>query len=99
MSPTVGLSPTTPQSAAGTRPDPAVSVPMARSASPRATAAAEPELDPPATRSGACGFTTTPYGDRVPTSPVANWSRLALPTTTAPASTSLWTAVADVDGV
>jgi hypothetical protein len=33
--------------AAGTRPDPAVSVPSAKLTSPAATAAAEPELEPP----------------------------------------------------
>ena len=37
--------------AAGTRPDPAVSVPNAKSTSPRATATADPELDPPGTSS------------------------------------------------
>ena len=31
-----------------------------------------------------------PYGERTPTRPVANWSRLVLPTTTAPASTRRW---------
>ena len=39
--------PTMPCNPAGTRPDPAVSVPIAISASPAATAAAEPELEPP----------------------------------------------------
>jgi len=34
---------------AGTRPDPAVSVPSAKGTSPRATATAEPELEPPDT--------------------------------------------------
>ena len=34
-------------SAAGTRPDPAVSVPSASGTRPAATATAEPELDPP----------------------------------------------------
>ena len=50
--PTVGLSPTMPLSAAGTRPDPAVSVPSANGTSPSATATAEPELDPPGTSGG-----------------------------------------------
>ncbi len=45
--PRVGLIPTIPLSAAGIRPDPAVSVPMARSQIPSATATAEPELEPP----------------------------------------------------
>ena len=33
--------------AAGTRPEPAVSVPSEKAAMPRATSTAEPELDPP----------------------------------------------------
>ena len=49
----VGLKPTTPQQAAGMRIEPPESVPSAASASPRATAAAEPPLDPPAMRPGA----------------------------------------------
>ena len=73
------------------RPEPAVSVPTPRSAMPSATATAEPELDPPPTSSGT-RVRTTPYGERVPTRPVANWSRLVLPSTTAPAATSRATA-------
>ena len=45
--PRLGLIPTMPLSAAGIRPDPAVSVPIARSQMPSATATADPELDPP----------------------------------------------------
>ena len=37
-------------SAAGTLPEPAVSVPSAMGTIPRATATADPELDPPLTR-------------------------------------------------
>ncbi len=92
--PRVGLTPTRPCSAAGTRPDPAVSVPRARSAIPSATATAEPLLDPPEMRSGAVACRTAPYGLRVPTRPVANWSRFVVPSTTAPASRSRATAVA-----
>ncbi len=36
-----------PLNAAGTRPEPAVSVPSAKATSPAATATAEPELEPP----------------------------------------------------
>ena len=43
--PTVGLSPTTPQTAAGMVMEPSVSVPRAARVSPSATAAADPELD------------------------------------------------------
>jgi hypothetical protein len=45
--PRLGLSPTTLLSAAGTRPEPAVSVPSAKLTRPSATASAEPELEPP----------------------------------------------------
>jgi hypothetical protein len=47
--PGVGFSPTRLFSPAGTRPDPAVSVPRANTTSPRATTEAEPELLPPLT--------------------------------------------------
>ena len=39
-----------PFSAAGTRPEPAVSVPRAKATGPAATATAEPELEPPEIR-------------------------------------------------
>ena len=45
--PPLGLRPTRLLKAAGTRPEPAVSVPSAKLASPAATATAEPELEPP----------------------------------------------------
>src|SRR6478609_7323695 len=45
--PFVGLSPTRLLNAAGTRPDPAVSVPREKSHKPAATATAEPLLEPP----------------------------------------------------
>src|SRR5690349_8773646 len=47
MTPRDGLYPTTPLSAAGTRPEPAVSVATANGTCPSATAKAEPELEPP----------------------------------------------------
>ena len=50
-SPRVGFSPTIPFIAAGTRPEPAVSVPRAKVTTPEATATALPELDPPEIRS------------------------------------------------
>jgi hypothetical protein len=59
-SPWLGLNPTTPQHAAGMRIDPPESVPIAPSASPSASAAAFPPLDPPATRPGASGLGTVP---------------------------------------
>src|SRR5215831_9230231 len=59
-SPTVGLMPTTPQTAAGEMIDPSVSVPIPAVAKPAATAAAVPELDPEALRSRTCGFRVSP---------------------------------------
>ena len=45
--PGVGLTPTMPLKAAGTRPDPAASLAIEKAAKPAATETAEPELDPP----------------------------------------------------
>ena len=47
--PYVGLSPTTPQQAAGSRIEPPVSLPSVPRTNPAATAAAEPLDEPPAT--------------------------------------------------
>src|ERR1700678_2936153 len=49
--PSDGFSPTIPLSAAGTRPDPAVSVPSENGTRPAPTAVGEPGLDPPGMRS------------------------------------------------
>ena len=46
--------------AAGTRPDPAVSVPKAKLTSPAATATAEPELDPPGIIDASNGLVAVP---------------------------------------
>ena len=59
-SPHVGLKPTTPQHAAGSRIEPALSVPSAASQRPAASAAPLPPLEPPGIRSGASGLTTAP---------------------------------------
>ena len=45
---------------AGTRPEPAVSVPSAKLTRPAATATAEPELEPPGMNAGSNGFLGTP---------------------------------------
>ena len=58
--------------AAGTRPDPAVSVPSEKLTVFSATATAEPELDPPDTKLGSNALRHAPHGDLVPTRPVAN---------------------------
>ena len=80
------MRPTMPFSAAGTRPDPAVSVPSANGTMPRATTMAEPDDEPPGTRVGSHALRGTGCGVRVPTRPVANWSMLVLPTGIAPAA-------------
>src|SRR5580658_2307821 len=67
--PLVVFSPTSPLNAAGTRPEPAVSVPSAKLTRPAATATADPELDPPLTNSRLKTQRGAPYGLRVPTSP------------------------------
>ncbi len=56
---------------AGTRPEPAVSVPSAKPTRPRAVTDAEPELEPPLTYAGLKVLQTAPNGERVPTRPVA----------------------------
>src|SRR5262245_12705996 len=71
-SPRLGLMPTTLLNAAGTRPDPAVSVPSANDTSPAATATADPELEPPGISRASKGLRGIPYGERTPTRPVAN---------------------------
>ncbi len=45
---------------AGTRIEPPVSLPIAQSHIPAATATADPPDEPPATRLGSCGFRTAP---------------------------------------
>ncbi len=59
-SPRLGFRPTMLLSMAGTRPEPAVSVPSAMGTRPAATATAEPELEPPGMRSGARALRGTP---------------------------------------
>src|SRR6059058_3659127 len=96
--PHCGLSPTVPQYADGSRIEQPVSVPSPRSARPAASAAALPALEPPVVRPGRVGLRTVPYHGFWPITPHANSSRLALPTITAPASTSRCTAGALVAG-
>ncbi len=56
ISPKLGFSPTMLLSIAGTRPEPAVSVPSASGTSPAETAIPDPELDPPGSKSPRRGF-------------------------------------------
>ena len=60
MRPCEGRQPQMPQLLAGTRTEPPVSVPIAKSTSPQATAEAEPFDEPPGTRSGAAGLSGVP---------------------------------------
>src|SRR5690349_18561113 len=58
--PRLGFKPTMLFSPAGTRPEPAVSVPSASGTMPAATATAEPELEPPGITAGSNGLRGTP---------------------------------------
>jgi hypothetical protein len=84
--PYVGLNPTIPQSAAGWRTDPPVSVPSAHTASPAATAAAEPPEEPPGTLSRSHGLPVRKNAEFSVDEPMANSSQFVLPTRTEPAS-------------
>ncbi|CAB4804183.1 unannotated protein [freshwater metagenome] len=66
--------------------DPPVSEPMATVAKSAATAAAEPPDDPPGTRDVSSGFRVGPKAEFSVEEPMANSSRLVLPTNTAPAA-------------
>jgi len=59
-SPRVGFQPMSSWKAAGTRPEPAVSVPNENAHSPAATAEALPELDPPGRNSASIALRGTP---------------------------------------
>src|SRR5207237_6369125 len=89
--PGVGLRPMMLLQPAGTRPEPAVSLPRAKLTIPAATATADPELDPPEIYAASNTLLQAPYGLRSPASPVANWSRFVLPTRIAPARSSRFT--------
>ena len=58
--PRLGFNPTMLFSPAGTRPEPAVSVPREKLTAPRATVTADPELDPPEMYSGRNALGTAP---------------------------------------
>src|SRR5690606_41269611 len=73
-----------PQHAAGIRTEPDVSVPNATSASPVATATAEPLDEPPGTRDGSSGFTGVPAHGFTPSAATHSSLRLVFPTMLAP---------------
>ena len=56
ISPLLGFNPTMLLNIAGTRPEPAVSVPSAKATRPLATATALPELEPPGTNAASNGL-------------------------------------------
>jgi len=85
-SPCGPLRPTTPQYAAGRRIEPTVCEPSAVGTMRSATAAAEPDEEPPGVRAGSNGFVVGP-GCAPPSSAVT-----VLPSTTAPAWRSAHTA-------
>src|SRR4029453_11491085 len=80
--PWVVFNPTIPQQAAGTRIEPAVSVPNATSACPLETATAEPHEEPPGIsfQSLLYGLAGVPKYSLVPEGEMANSLRLVLPT-------------------
>src|ERR1039457_4284631 len=73
-----------PQQAAGIRTEPPVWVPSPTSASPLATATAEPLDEPPGTRPASSGFTGVPDHGFVPAADQHSSVRLVLPTILAP---------------
>ena len=86
MTPCVGLSPTSPQKAAGMRIDPPPSVAVAIGTIPLASAAALPPLDPPGEYSRRHGLPVVPNTRFSVYPSVANSGRFDFPTITAPAS-------------
>ena len=89
--PYVGFSPTVPQSAAGWRMEPPVSVPTLATHSPEATLAALPPLEPPGTQFSPQGLTVFLKAEFSVDEPMANSSILFLPSITAPAAFSFST--------
>jgi hypothetical protein len=90
----VGFKALTPQYAAGMRREPAVSVPREKRTAPLATAAAEPELEPPVMRSAAQGLRQSPQRALWPVTPSPHSSRFDLATTYTPARSIRRTTVA-----
>ena len=95
----MGLIPAIPQKQAGIRIEPPVSLPSASGTIPVASAAAEPPLDPPGTRSEFQGFSVLPSLAFWVVIPQPNsWERVA-PTTIAPAFRHRATAIASDDAM
>ena len=83
--PRPGLTPTSPQYAAGMRIEPPPSVPSASAAIPAATAAAAPPLEPPGSSAGSSGLRVVPSAEWVKPQIASSGIRV-LPSTTAPAA-------------
>ncbi len=81
-----GLSPTSPQQAAGIRIEPPPSLAWATGTQPDATAPAEPPLEPPVVRSGSQGLRAGPNRRGSVTGRIPNSGVWVLPTITNPAS-------------
>ncbi len=86
--PRLGLKPTAPESAAGIRTDPPMSVPSANGTTPVATATADPPDEPPEVRSGFQGLRVTPHRGLDVKLEWANSGVVVLPMRIAPASSS-----------
>src|SRR6516162_10883621 len=87
-----------PQTAAGWRIEPPVSVPTASGASLAATAADDPPDEPPGTRSRSHGLRLGPNAEFSVDEPMANSSMLVLPRMIAPACFSRRVIVASYGG-
>ena len=88
------MKPTTPQAAAGWRTLPPASVPGAWSTMPDATATAEPDDEPPGTRSRSCGLRHVGRPGVWPIIPQAICVIASLPSEIAPAASTRCTIVA-----
>ena len=86
MRPRCGLSPTSPQQAAGILIEPPPSLPWAIGTMPAAVAAAAPPDDPPGVRSVSQGLRVGPNRRGSLTGRIPNSGMLVLPTSTKPAS-------------
>src|ERR1700689_3221082 len=90
--------PTMPQTAAGWRMEPPVSVPIPSGASYAVTAALDPPDDPPGMRLRSHGLRDGPYAEFSVDEPIANSSMLVLPRMMTPAWRSRAVMVASYGG-
>src|SRR5207244_4611439 len=97
--PYVGFKPTQPHNAAGWRIDPPVSEPSAANASPAATTAADPPLDPPGIRVVSHGFNVGVTLEFSVDEPIANSSMFVRPKGIAPAARNFLITVASYGAV